>query len=136
MFIYLIPQTESSKGSPTISSNLVMTSRVKPIEEISTEKEEEIKETEVKNDSHEGHAHNDMLSPYSNLPARKNPLSKSPSKSPKRQESVTEKRKKDITEYLVKGEIQYPDLLSDEISKVDETLLKECKKAGQVGGKF
>ena len=31
-----------------------MTSRVKPIEEISTEKEEEIKETEVQNDSHEG----------------------------------------------------------------------------------
>ena len=87
-------------------------------------------------ESNKGHAHNDMLSPYSNLPARKNPLSKSPSKSPKRQESVTEKRKKDITEYLVKGEIQYPDLLSDEISKVDETLLKECKKAGQVGGKF
>ena len=54
MFIDLFPQTESSKGSPTISSNLVMTSRVKPIEEISAEKEEEINETDVKNDSHEG----------------------------------------------------------------------------------
>ena len=31
-----------------------MTSRVKPIEEISTEKEEEINETDVKTDSHEG----------------------------------------------------------------------------------
>ena len=67
------------------------------------------------------------------MPIKKN-QSKSHSNSPKRQESVIEKNKKDITEYLIKGEIQYPDLLSDEISKVDETLLKASKRDGQVGG--
>ena len=72
---------------------------------------------------------------YSNLPVKKN-QPKSHSNSPKRQDSVTEKNKKDITEYLIKGEIQYPDLLSDEISKVDEALIKDSKKAGQVGGKY
>ena len=39
-----------------------MSSRVKPIEEPSKENDD-IKELEVKN-QHEGHAHNDMLSPY------------------------------------------------------------------------
>ena len=99
-----------------------MTSRLKPEKEPSKPKEQEI---EVKN-QHEGHAHNDMLSPYSNLPAKKS--------SPKRPQEcfIAEK---DITEYLIKGEIQYPELLSDEISKVDETLLKACKRDGQVGGK-
>ena len=101
-----------------------MTSRLKPIEEPSRPKEEEKEDVEVKN-QHEGHAHNDMLSPYSNLPAKK---------SPKRPECCIVE--KDITEYLIKGEIQYPELLSDEISKVDETLLKACKRDGQVGGKF
>ena len=39
-----------------------MSSRVKPIEE-PTKENDVIKELEVKN-QHEGHAHNDMLSPY------------------------------------------------------------------------
>ena len=69
-----------------------------------------------------------MLSPYSNLVPRK-----SHSKSPRRQEGTAEI--KELLDYLnPKGEIQYADLLTDEIAKVDENLLKACKKDGQVGG--
>lgn len=85
---------------------------------------------------HEGHAHNDMLSPYSNLPK------KSHSKSPRRpaQESSStadgDNNAKEITDYLnAKGDqIQYPELICDEIAKVDENLLKAAKKDGQIGG--
>ena len=42
---------------------------------------------------------------------------------------------KELTEYLnADGDILYPDLIRDEIAAVDKQLLKEAKKAGQVGG--
>ncbi len=41
-----------------------------------------------------------------------------------------------MTDYLnSKGEILYSDLIKDEIAKVDQTLVKDSKKEGQVGGK-
>jgi hypothetical protein len=70
-----------------------------------------------------------MLSPYSNVPK------KSHSKSPRRQASKD--TPKEITDYINnKGEIQFPELLCDEVAKVDESLLKAAKKDGQVGGKW
>ena len=104
---------------------------------------ESTQEEETKKDQkapEEGNAHNDMLSPYSNLPPRK-----SHSKSPRRKDSLLPntnsqnlaENAKDLTDYLSsQGEIKYPDLISDEISKVDENLLKASKSDRQVGGKF
>jgi hypothetical protein len=43
---------------------------------------------------------------------------------------------KELTDYLnSKGEILYSDLVKDEIAKVDQLLVKESKKEGQVGGR-
>ena len=90
----------------------------------------------------EGHAHNDMLSPYSNTVLRK-----SQSKSPRRPDDETKtqdvleneglsNKNRELTDYLVNRQsIDYPKLMGDAISKVDELLIKACKKDGQVGGK-
>ena len=91
----------------------------------------------------EGHAHNDMLSPYSNTVLRK-----SQSKSPRRpddetktqdvleNEGLSNKNDRELTDYLVNRQsIDYPKLMGDAIAKVDELLIKACKKDGQVGGK-
>ena len=44
---------------------------------------------------------------------------------------------KELFDYLnAKNEIIYSELLCDEISKVDETLLKAAKKDRQVGGMY
>merc|ERR1712029_875675 len=90
----------------------------------------------------EGHAHNDMLSPYSNTVLRK-----SQSKSPRRpddetktqdmleNEGLSNKSDRELTDYLVNRQsIDYPKLMGDAIAKVDELLIKACKKDGQVGG--
>ena len=90
----------------------------------------------------EGHAHNDMLSPYSNTVLRK-----SQSKSPRRPDDETKtqdvleneglsNKNRELTDYLVNRQsIDYPKLMGDAIAKVDELLIKACKKDGQVGGK-
>ena len=114
-----------------------MTNRVKPLEELPIKpNRKHIKEIDS---NLSGHAHNDMLSPYSNIPR------KSQSKSPRRQEfgrqdSVKSNDKdapKELMDYLnSKNEIIYSELLCDEISKVDETLLKAAKKDRQVGGTY
>merc|ERR1712150_82579 len=93
----------------------------------------------------EGHAHNDMLSPYSNTVLRK-----SQSKSPRRPDDETKtcgggdmlenegglsNKNRELTDYLVNRQsIDYPKLMGDAIAKVDELLIKACKKEGQVGG--
>ena len=42
---------------------------------------------------------------------------------------------KELTDYLnSKGDILYSDLIKDEIAKVDQLLVKDSKKEGQVGG--
>ena len=41
----------------------------------------------------------------------------------------------DITEFIKDGEILYPRLIKDEISKLDKNLLKEAKKTNNIGGK-
>lgn len=125
-----VKTNEKPAASTVIDSCLVMSPRVKLIEEFvpcNNKNEEKVDPT-----LNEGHAHSDMLSPYSNLP----PRSKSHSKSPRRQMSIEETScEKDITDYLNnKGEIQYADLLTDSIASVDEKLLKSSKKDGQVGG--
>ena len=90
----------------------------------------------------EGHAHNDMLSPYSTL-APPSAARKSHSKSPGRpaasneaKTSLTPERNKELTDFLTSDgkSINYPQLVSECIAKVDELLLKSCKKEGQVGG--
>jgi hypothetical protein len=44
---------------------------------------------------------------------------------------------KELTDYLnSKGEILYSDLIKDEIAKVDQLLVKDSKKEGQVGGRI
>jgi len=44
---------------------------------------------------------------------------------------------KEILDYLnPKGEISYSDLIRDEVSSVDLLLVKDSKKAGQIGGSF
>ena len=88
----------------------------------------------------EGHAHNDMLSPYSNTVLRK-----SQSKSPRRPDEDTNhgenlenglsNNNRELTDYLINRQsIDYPKLIGDAIAKVDEMLIKACKKEGQVGG--
>ena len=87
----------------------------------------------------EGHAHNDMLSPYSTL-APPSTARKSHSKSPRRPsneaKSSTPEKNRELTDFLTSDgkSINYPLLISDAIAKVDESLLKSCKKEGQVGG--
>ncbi len=119
----MFQQEESAEATETCP---VMTSRVKPLEDVPIKPKREGK---LKSSSQTCHAHNDMLSPYSNLiPSR----SKDQSKSPRRQEPP---EKEDLTRYLnAKGEIQYAELLTDEIALVDQSLLKACKKHGQLGG--
>ena len=89
----------------------------------------------------EGHAHNDMLSPYSTL-APPSAARKSHSKSPGRPcasneaKTSTPERNKELTDFLTSDgkSINYPQLVSDCIAKVDELLLKSCKQERQVGG--
>ncbi len=155
--------TIENKSSPAKQvTNPVLSPRVKTLEETVTNvpKDDKKKETSAKDASekgddakvcdHEGHAHNDMLSPYGNVATKKQP-SKSParrqnsSSNPSSQDkdncsnsiNTNSLAKKDITDYIsASGNILYPDLLSDEIGRVDEKLLKSCKKEGQVGGRL
>ena len=125
------------------TSSVVMTNRVKPLEELPVKplkKNNNAKDLENNSNNISGHAHSDMLSPYSNVP----PRNKSQSKSPMRQDSIESNKSvgatvvpppKELYDYLnAKNEIIYSELLCDEISKVDETLLKAAKKDRQVGG--
>ena len=128
------------------TSSVVMTNRVKPLEELPVKplkKNNNAKDLENNSNSNiSGHAHSDMLSPYSNVP----PRNKSQSKSPMRQDSIESNKSvgstvvpppKELFDYLnAKNEIIYSELLCDEISKVDETLLKAAKKDRQVGGMY
>ena len=121
------------------NTSLVMTNRVKPLEELPVKPKRNTKDFENSNSNiTSGHAHSDMLSPYSNVPPRK-----SQSKSPMRQDSIESNKSvnavipKELFDYLnAKNEIIYSELLCDEISKVDETLLKAAKKDRQVGGMY
>ena len=44
---------------------------------------------------------------------------------------------RDLIDYLnPRGEILYSDLIKDEIARVDQMLVKDSKKEGQVGGEI
>ena len=159
----LANSSDKGKEQTPKVTNPVLSNRVKTLEEtVSNVPKDKDKKDSIDNDDskvseHEGHAHNDMLSPYSNVPVKaKTSKSKSPSKRALNTEDKDNKNnlnsstklgncdnnnstliQKDITDYITsRGQILYPELLSDEIAKVDEKLLKSCKKEGQVGGEY
>ena len=127
--LFKIEATEnSSNNNKQPSNSLVMTNRVKTLEELPVKPKR--KNDKIDSDNLSGHAHSELLSPYSNVPR------KSSSKSPRRQDSESEKStSKEVIDYLnAKNEILYSELLCDEIAKVDEALIKAAKKDRQVGG--
>ena len=129
--LFKIEATEnSSNNNKQPSNSLVMTNRVKTLEELPVKPKR--KNDKIDSANLSGHAHSELLSPYSNVPR------KSASKSPRRQDSESEKNtSKEVIDYLnAKNEILYSELLCDEIAKVDEALIKAAKKDRQVGGGY
>ena len=118
---------------------VVLSSRVKPLEELPKHNNNVIEK-----DFQPGSVHNDMLSPYSNLPKRNH--SKSPNNrnaSLTRKDSgreITQPLTKDLTEYLIRKNgssfrsIDYANLIRDEIATVDIDLIVEAKRRMHVGG--
>ena len=158
---------EASNHAP-----LVLSSRVKPLEELPTPKKTE-KETLTEEEYvPEKYIHNDLLSPYSNQtlangrprhsPAKSNgsigpthmkesPIKRQLSKEEKsgsptnnnqmsKNKSCSLSKNGDILEYLIQNhstsscEIDFPNLIRDEIAKVDKALVKGAKTAMQIGG--
>ena len=78
----------------------------------------------------------DMLSKSS---GKFQPTTKFTPKSSKKltKKDVGEKVEAEITDYIsANGEIMYPKLIKDEITKCDKELLEASKKSGNIGGKM
>ena len=167
---------EKGISSTENKTTLILSSRVKPIEEIPASENLSNKEKAKKEDVSNGnYIYNDLLSPYNDLttikqrnsPSRLCQNGSSNQKNVKRdisckrsgKDAVAEQNalsddnanqkkdalsqfqfQKDVTEYLptskVNGDIDFPKLIRDEISSIDQHLIQEAKKSMQIGGMF
>ena len=120
-----IPSVKNKKKEAAVTSTPILSSRVKPLEELPTLKQE--KPDESSSSSLEDllclSYSTDIKAIKSNNKVKKSSKKVSPSST-------------DLTEYLTPtGDILYSKLLRDEIEREDRKLLSDAKKAGEIGGK-
>ena len=109
------------------SDNLVLSSRIKPIEETPTSTSE-AGSTPIE-------AVLSLSGPDQKKRKRPGSAANIPSNSVTGNKSPKKKEAKDLSEYVgPSGEVKYAALIKDEIAEADERLLVDCKKQGQLGG--